>query len=343
MAYSNPISNDQLNSVKVLLKNGYSIRYIKKQVGVSVGKIAEIRKSLGLLPTIAKKGRPAILKSRDLNSLGRSVVSGTISNAVEATKMLQTDYDINVCAQTTRRALQKAGFQAKVKPKKPALSNNNIKKRLKWAYEHRHWTVKDWEQVIWSDETRVNRFGSDGKQYTYIKKGARLQKHNINGTRKNCGGRLMVWSCFSAAGIGYLVDIGDKNMQKEDYLGILQDDLIASIDYYNLNHSQVEFMQDNDPKHTSKIVTKWLQEQDFKVMEWPPQSPDLNPIENMWALLKRRLYNNYDKPASNLDELFKRSSKIWYDITVEECQKYVNTMPRRVEQVIQRKGLWTDY
>ena len=78
-------------------------------------------------------------------------------------------------------------------------------------------------------------------------------------------------------------------------------------------------------------------------MEWPPQSPDLNPIENMWALLKRRLYNNYDKPASNLDELFKWSSKIWYDITVEECQKYVNTMPRWVEQVIQRKGLWTDY
>ena len=65
---------------------------------VSVGKIVEIRKSLGPLPTIAKKGRAAILKSCDLNSLGRSVVSGTISNAVEATKMLQTDYDINVCA-----------------------------------------------------------------------------------------------------------------------------------------------------------------------------------------------------------------------------------------------------
>ena len=91
----------------------------------------------------------------------------------------------------------------------------------------------------------------------------------------------MVWSCFSAAGVGYSVDIGDKNMQKGDYLGILQDDLIASIDYYKLNHSQVEFMQDNDPKHTSKIVKKWLQEQDFKVMEWPVQSPDLNPIENM--------------------------------------------------------------
>ncbi|KAG2216242.1 hypothetical protein INT45_001902 [Circinella minor] len=336
MAYSNPISNDQLNSVKVLLKGGYSVRYINKKVGVSTGKISKIRNSLGLLPTVAKKGRPAILKSRDINFLTYSVASGVISNAVEATKMLQTDFNINVCAQTTRRVLQKAGFQAKVKPKKPALSNDNIKKRLKWAYKHRHWTVKDWEQVIWSDETRVNRFGSDGNQYTYIKKGARLQKHNINGTRKNCGGRLMVWSCFSAAGVGYLVDVGDKNMCKEDYLSILQDDLMASIEYYNLDPSQVEFMHDNDPKHTAKMVQEWLQKQDFK-------SPDLNPIENMWALLKRRLYNSYSKPAANLDELFERSSKIWYDITAKECRKYIYTMPRRVEQVIQRKGLWTDY
>ena len=194
MAYSNPISNDQLNSVKVLLKDGHSVRYIKKQVGVSIGKISEIRNSLGLLPTVAKRGRPAILKSRDINSLTCLVGSGIISNAVEATKMLQTDLNINVCAQTTRRALQKAGFQAKVKPKKPALSNDNIKKRLNWAYKHRHWTVKDWEKVIWSDETRVNCFGSDGKQYTYIKNGARLQKHNVNRTRKNCGGRLMAVS-----------------------------------------------------------------------------------------------------------------------------------------------------
>ena len=112
MAYSNPISNDQLNSVKVLLKRGHSIRYIKKQVGVSVRKISEIRNSLGPLPTIAKTGRPAILKSCDLNSLGRSIVSGAISNAIEVTKMLQIDHRISVCAQTTRRAL----------------SNDNIKK-----------------------------------------------------------------------------------------------------------------------------------------------------------------------------------------------------------------------
>ena len=104
------------------------LKCIKKEVGVTIGKISEIRNSLGPLPTLAKKGRPAILKSCDLHSLGRSMVSGAISNAVEATNMLPTDHRINVCAQTTRRALQKAGFQAKAKPKKPALSNDNIKK-----------------------------------------------------------------------------------------------------------------------------------------------------------------------------------------------------------------------
>ena len=88
-------------------------------------------------------------------------------------------------------------------------------------------------------------------QHIYIKKGARLQKCNTNRIRKNCGGQLMVWSCFSATSVGYFIDIGNQNIQKENYFSILQDDLIASTDYYNLNHSQVEFMQDNDPKHTS--------------------------------------------------------------------------------------------
>ena len=68
MAYSNPMSNDQLNSVKVLLKNGYSIRYIKKQVGVSVGKIAEIRESLRPLPTITKNGRLKFIRERKKNN-----------------------------------------------------------------------------------------------------------------------------------------------------------------------------------------------------------------------------------------------------------------------------------
>lgn len=153
----------------------------------------------------------------------------------------------------------------------------------------------------------------------------------------------MVWSCITYEGVGWFVDIGDETMKKEDYLKILKTDLINTLKSYKLREDDIEFMQDNDPKHTAGIVKTWLASRKFSVMTWPANSPDLNPIENMWHLLKTRLCKNYKSPAKNMDELFDRAADVWYSISKEECQKYIDTMPKRVEAVIKNKGLWIDY
>jgi transposase len=156
----------------------------------------------------------------------------------------------------------------------------------------------------------------------------------------------MLWSAITYAGVGWMCKI-DGNMDKILYKEILEDELEQTIaistDKLGFRRDQVIFQQDNDPKHTSKLVTNYLQDQSYQVMQWPPQSPDLNPIENMWALLKRRL-NDYETATKGMNELYERVTEVWYDqMKPEECQKVIESMPRRIQAVIKAKGKWTKY
>ena len=109
-----------------------------------------------------------------------------------------------------------------------------------------------------------------------------------------------------------------------------------------MTRKKIIFQHDNDPKHKAKKVQTWLGNQPFQVLDWPIQSPDLNPIENMWALLKRRL--NEKPPSKGVNELWERVSHIWYnEISKEECLKVIHSMPDRVAAVLKAKGMWTKY
>lgn len=127
-------------------------------------------------------------------------------------------------------------------------------------------------------------------------------------------------------------------MDKHLYLQILQEDLKATIEEYGLNEEEITFQHDNDSKHKSGIVGDWLNNQKFRTMPWPAYSPDLNPIENVWALLKKRLYSNYDRPPKGQDELWKRIVETWYAITPEVLQPFYHSMGERCVEVIEKKG-----
>jgi hypothetical protein len=95
------------------------------------------------------------------------------------------------------------------------------------------------------------------------------------------------------------------------------------------------------PKHKANLVSDWLDLHPFDVMVWPPQSPDLNPIENIWALLKQRLF---EKPVpSSMHEHWANVSPTWYDIDKAMVRRYIETMPYRCRAVIKANGRWTKY
>jgi hypothetical protein len=143
--------------------------------------------------------------------------------------------------------------------------------------------------------------------------------------------------------IGTVVPVTvDGGMDSELYCKILDEDLLDTINDYGLDKSEIIFQHDNNPKHTAKKTKKWLEEQELQVLDWPPQSPDLNPIEHLWDHLKRRLAGYERRPTATW-QLWERVEAEWNKISEEECMRLIECMPRRIAAVLKAKGGPTKY
>lgn len=269
------------------------------------------------------------------------VTSGQAETAVQLARDLRDTTGVEVSDDTVRRALKQAGLKAAEKKKKPRLLPTHKRRRLEFARKYQHWTVEDWKRVVWSDETKINRLGSDGRKWCWKKPGDGLKDQHVRGSVKFGGGSLMMWGCMTARGVGHSCRI-DGGMDAALYCSILDDEFLMSLDYYGLERGDIVFQQDNDPKHTSTMARKWFQDHGIEVLEWPAQSPDLNPIENLWDHLKRKL-NAYETEPKGIHELWERVQTEWNRIPVETCLNLIESMPRRIEAVLKAKGGYTKY
>lgn len=127
-------------------------------------------------------------------------------------------------------------------------------------------------------------------------------------------------------------------MDAQMYKGILQRQMLPHAREYLAPN--FIFQHDNDPKHTSRAVKAYLERQNVTVLPWPAQSPDLNPIEHVWAELEKRVRTrNY----RNGDELFAALEREWNNFDMQTCIKLVDSMKNRCAAVKASKGFLTKY
>ena len=148
----------------------------------------------------------------------------------------------------------------------------------------------------------------------------------------------MFWGSVGWQGVEILEPLKGI-MIAETYRDILARNVSKSVKKLRVRGSYI-WQQDNDPKHTARIVKEWVANNQLPVMEWPAQSPDLNIIEQVWSELERRLA---DRRPKNKEDLIAMATQEWDLIPKEAVQKLINSIPDRIAAVIRAKGGNTKY
>ena len=267
----------------------------------------------------------------------RMSLKDRFKSCTEIKRVMNSTSCVNVSRQTVSRRLQEIGLFNRTPRKKPLVCSKNNKKRLEFANRYVIWTYENWAKVFFSDESQFNLFGNDGKNNVKRRIGERLSAKWTKKIFKFGGGSVLVFGMFSSQGTTSLVQL-QTCVNAQIYKNIVQDHVVPIIQ--NSGFDRTTFMQDNAPCHKAKVVMSYLSEQDFEIMGWPPQSPDLNPIENLWKTLGVKVI---ERNPSNTEDLWVKLQKEWSKIIIEDCQELIRFCSRRCEAVIESKGSFTKY
>lgn len=290
------------------------------------------------LQTKARTGRKRILSQMQVNGIIQSYENQPFGSTVELCHRLQ----LPCSTITIQRRLKENGFFCRTPAKKAKLTVEHRRARVQFAMQNLN---RNWENVIFVDE-KVFKSSYQKKLPLWRRNGTRYEPRNV--VQMQYSGRITAgyFGFMSSFGPGELIRVS-PHMNAEEYTGVLDLTNRAILNVYGPDLQEpIVFVQDNSGVHNSHLVRRWFEDHpQFERLPWPAMLPDLNPIENLWALMM----DTWNDVADHLnirtrEGLHEHLMTMWERQRGRDlCSNLVASMPRRMAAVIESEGYWINY
>ena len=296
-----------------------------------------------------RSGRPLCLSDREERILIRYIRA----HPKDEFKQVKEGTGLQISNGTIKNICRRYGITHWRARKRPALDLSHVKARLAWAKAHKDWTVEQWENWMWSDECSAERGKGKRAEWCFGTPAQKWDPKMVTTYSKSKDISVMVWGCFwkKDGVIGrsdlYILDCDYESKKhgysSRSYLDVLEDQIPKCW------QPGLVFMQDGASIHTAKSVQDFFTEHGIPVEDWPPYSPDMNPIEHVWYHLKKYVLehypelNNQGKGEDAIRALARALVEAWNALPDSLFESLIKSMPDRVNALWKAKGWHTKY
>ena len=331
------LTQQQRWSIVALHNDSRSSRYIAKHLHVdrkSVSKWLKHHKLFGDVSSGSRSGRPRCTDEAE----DTLIASCAYEQPFTSPRQIRRRLDFGASISTIDRRLQEAGLFGRVARHKRNYKPAEMRKRLSFANGYGNWKRRQWHQVIFADEKCFYGKGFCGRVWVRRPQGEALNpEYCVHKTAHPV--KVNVWACFSAAGQGYM-HIFNENLDGKLFARILKDNLEASCKELLPEGEQRYFLMDNAKTHNNDKAKEAIHLASCIGMDFPPYSPDLNPIENLWSILAREVEKVQCETVEELQDVI---AAAWEDLDKDVLRKLARSMRKRCKAVIRAEGYHTKY
>jgi transposase len=267
-------------------------------------------------------GRPRVLSEIEKIAIGQYIRRNNEITINEIKEKLSTTYRSTVSASIIRRHLHRCGYRNILPRKTHILTVDDKQKRVQWAKKHKD---DDFTHTIFTDESSFQLYRNT------VRRWSKCPHNEVKPIPKNRQ-KVHVWGALSTEGV-LNCHTFKCNLDGEYYVNILKNYLLPAA--RRQFHRNWRLQQDNDPKHRSNICKKFIHDYVPELLDWPSNSPDVNPIENIWSIVKRKVEKRKPK---NIDELERFLVTEFKNMDINIVNNCVMSMRDRCLSLISSKG-----